>query len=272
MGSAIAGRLVAGGFPVLGFDIDPRKPGEPGVQRAASSREVADRCRCIVLAVLDTLQVEQVVDELLPAGAGRTLICTTTCEPAWIERLAARVAALGSALIEFPISGTSEQLRQGEAIGLLAGPQAAIDGARDLLAAICAKHFPVGATGNAGRAKLAVNLVLQLNRAALAEGLVFAERMGLDSRTLLALLRASPARSAVMDAKGEKMLRADYAPESRIAQTLKDARLMLAEAALHGQRLPLMEANAALLAAAADEDGERDSAAVIEAIRASRSA
>lgn len=271
MGSAIASCLVDGGFPVLGFDINPRKPGVPGVQRAASSREVADRCRCIVLAVLDTLQVEQVIDEMLPTGAGRTLICTTTCDPAWVERIAARTAGLGTALIEFPISGTSEQLRNGEAIGLLSGPRDAIDGARDVLAAICEKRFVVGATGDAGRAKLVVNLVLQLNRAALAEGLVFAEQMGLDSRALLALLRASPARSEVMDTKGDKMLRGDFSPESRIVQTLKDARLMLAEATRRGQRLPLMEANAILLAAAAHEDGERDSAAVIEAIRASRS-
>lgn len=272
MGSAIASRLVEAQFSVRGFDIDPDRLSRMealGVKPAASSREIADRCRCIVLAVFDTFQVEQVIEELLPAGAGRSLICTTTCDPERMERIAARTAGRGTALIEFPISGTSEQLRRGEALGLLGGPADAIDGARDVLAAICERRFPVGAAGNAGRAKLAVNLVLQLNRAALAEGLVLAERMGLDTRMLLALLRASPARSEVMDAKGDKMLRGDYAPESRIAQTLKDAQLMLAEAKRLGQRLPLMEANAVLLAAATREDGERDSAAVIEAIRAS---
>lgn len=272
MGGAIASRLIEARFSVFGFDTDSGKLVRMealGVKRAASSREIADRCRCIVLAVFDTLQVERVIDEILPAGVGRTLICATTCNPERMERIAARTAGCGTALIEFPISGTSEQLRSGEAIGLLGGLGDAIDGARDVLAAICEKRFPVGAAGNAGRAKLAVNLVLQLNRAALAEGLVFAERMGLDTRMLLELLRASPARSEVMDAKGDKMLRRDYAPESRIAQTLKDAQFMLAEAKRLGQRLPLMEANAALLAAATREDGERDSAAVIEAIRAS---
>jgi 3-hydroxyisobutyrate dehydrogenase-like beta-hydroxyacid dehydrogenase len=170
------------------------------------------------------------------------------------------------ALIEFPISGTSAQLRRGDAIGLLGGEPLAIEPVREVLSAICAQTFSFGPAGSAARAKLAVNLVLQLNRAALAEGLVFAERMGLDSRKLLTLLRASPSRSEVMDAKGDKMLDRDYAPESRIAQTLKDAELMLAEAKRRGQRLPLMEANALLLAAASQEDGERDSAAVMEAI------
>jgi L-threonate 2-dehydrogenase len=274
MGSAIAARLREAGFATVGFDIEPEKLSRAevlGVQRAGTVREIADRCGCIVLAVFDTSDVEQVIAELLPVAAGRTLVCTTTCDPERIERIAGRVTQAGISLVEFPISGTSAQLRRGEAIGLLGGSTDAIEGARDVLAAICAKHFSFGAVGSAARAKLAVNLVLQLNRAALAEGLVFAERMGLDSRKLLALLRASPARSEVMDAKGDKMLGRDYAPESRIAQTLKDAQLMLAEAKRRGQRLPLMEANAALLVAAAHEDGERDSAAVIEAIRASRS-
>ena len=274
MGSAIAARLREAGFATVGFDTEPEKLSRAevlGVQRAGAAREIADRCGCIVLAVFDTSDVEQVIAELLPVAAGRTLVCTTTCDPERIERIAGSVTQAGMSLVEFPIAGTSAQLRRGEAIGLLGGSADAIEGARDVLAAICAKHFSFGAVGSAARAKLAVNLVLQLNRAALAEGLVFAERMGLDSRKLLALLRASPARSEVMDAKGDKMLGRDYAPESRIAQTLKDAQLMLAEAKRRGQRLPLMEANAALLATAAREDGERDSAAVIEAIRASRS-
>jgi putative dehydrogenase len=274
MGSAIAVRLRDAGFAAVGFDIDREKLSRAaalGVQPAGSAREVAERCRRIVLAVFDTSQVEQVVSEVLSSAAGRTLICTTTCDPERIERIAGRLMQAGIGLVELPISGTSAQLRSGEAIALIAGSAAAIDAARDVLPAICAKSFSFGAVGSAARAKLAVNLVLQLNRAALAEGLVFGERMGIDPRKLLAFLRASPARSEVMDAKGEKMLGGDYAPESRIAQTLKDAQLMLEEAKRLGQRLPLMEANATLLAAAAREDGERDSASIIEAIRASKS-
>lgn len=271
MGGAIAARLLDARFDVLGFDIDPGKfAASGGVQRAGSLRDVADRCRCIVIAVYDTAQVGQVLDELLPAGGGRIYICTTTCDPAKLEAIAARVAQSGSTLVEFPISGTSAQLRSGEAIGMSGGPAEAISGIDGVLAAMCAKRFHVGKAGDAGRAKLAINLVLQVNRAALAEGLVFAERMGLDARSFFEVLRASPARSAVMDAKGDKMLRRDYTPESRIAQTLKDAQLMLAEANRLGQRLPLLEANAALLAAAVGADGERDSAAVIEAVRESR--
>jgi 3-hydroxyisobutyrate dehydrogenase-like beta-hydroxyacid dehydrogenase len=129
----------------------------------------------------------------------------------------------------------------------------------------------MGAPGNAARTKLAVNLVLQINRAALAEGIALAERMGLSAASYLEVLRSSPAYSSVMDAKGIKMLRGDYAPESRTAQTAKDARLIQDEALRLGQRLPMMEANAALLSAAMRVCGEdADPASIIEALRMQR--
>jgi 3-hydroxyisobutyrate dehydrogenase-like beta-hydroxyacid dehydrogenase len=79
----------------------------------------------------------------------------------------------------------------------------------------------------------------------------------------------SPAYSSVMDTKGQKVLRGDFSPESRVAQTLKDARVMLDQAARAGQRLPLTEVNAALLQAVIDlHRPDVDPAAVIAAIRA----
>jgi 3-hydroxyisobutyrate dehydrogenase-like beta-hydroxyacid dehydrogenase len=139
----------------------------------------------------------------------------------------------------------------------------------DLLNAICPRRIVVGKPGDAAKAKLAVNLVLQLNRAALAEGLAFAERMGLPASMSLQVMRKSAAYSAVMDSKGEKMVRGDYAPQSRLAQTLKDAQLILEEAERQHQVLPLMRANVALLSAAiAIAGAEADPAAIIEALRA----
>ena len=98
-----------------------------------------------------------------------------------------------------------------------------------------------------------------------------AARLGLDPAAFLKILSASPARSDVMGTKGEKMIQGDYSPQSHIAQTLKDARLILEEARRVGQPLPLMEINTALLAATVELGGpERDSSAVIEAIRVRR--
>lgn len=272
MGTAIAERLRLAGFALLGFDIDRVKAqrfAALGDEIAASAAEVALRCERSVLALYDTAQVALVLAQMETLGKAQIVLCVSTVIPQDIAALAARAAGHGVSVIEAPISGTSTQVRAGQGVGLLAGDGAAIEAAVDLLDAICPKRFRVGAPGDAARTKLAVNLVLQLNRAALAEGMVFAEHMGLPAPAFLDVLRGSPAYSSVMDAKGQKMLRGDFSPESRVAQTLKDARLMLDQAARAGQRLPLTEVNAALLQAVIDLHGpEVDPAAVIDAIRA----
>ena len=125
-----------------------------------------------------------------------------------------------------------------------------------------------GDIGDASRTKLAINLILQNNRAALAEGIVFAERLGLDGHAFLAAARQSAAYARVMDSKGEKMLARDFRPQSHISQTLRDAEMILEEAKHHGLELSVTTAQTGLLRAAIALEGpDSDSAAVIEAIR-----
>ena len=119
-----------------------------------------------------------------------------------------------------------------------------------------ARHH-IGDVGDGGRAKLAVNLILGLNRLALAEGLVFAERLGLDPAAFLQVARTSAAYSQVMDTKGHKMVAGDFSPEGRVRQTLKDVHLMLEQARVRGQRLPALEVHENVLAACV-RHGEQD--------------
>jgi 3-hydroxyisobutyrate dehydrogenase-like beta-hydroxyacid dehydrogenase len=156
----------------------------------------------------------------------------------------------------------------GEGVGLIAGAPDAIAQAHDLFATICPRWHHIGAVGDAGRAKLAVNLILGLNRLALAEGLVFAQRMGLDADAFLKVVRGSAAYSQVMDTKGPKMLARDFSPEGRAEQTLKDVKLMQAEASRLGQPLPLLDVHQRMLEACiAHGEGMLDSSVVIEQVR-----
>jgi 3-hydroxyisobutyrate dehydrogenase-like beta-hydroxyacid dehydrogenase len=273
IGSALVERLIGAKLSLIGFDIEAVRCDElraSGGLVANSVCELAGRCPTILVAVYSGEQVEALFADI-ENGAGPArpvVICTTTCVPDAIIRLARRAASAGIPLVEAPISGTSAELRDGTATGLLAGEAGAIDSVSALMDILCPRSLRVGAIGDASRTKLAINLILQNNRAALAEGIAFAERLGLDGRTFLAAARASAAYSAVMDTKGEKMLTRDYQPQSHIAQTLKDAELILAEAKRLGLRLPLTAAQAELLRAAMALEGPAsDSAAVIEAIR-----
>ena len=112
--------------------------------------------------------------------------------------------------------------------------------------------------------KLVTNLVLGLNRAALAEGLVFAQQLDLDLTQALDVMRRSMAYSRIMDTKGEKMITQDFTPQAKLSQHLKDVRLMLAASSIP---LPLSETHRQLLEKAeALGFGDADNSAVIKAI------
>ena len=270
MGEVYARRLVAAGFTVIGFDVDPAKSARLanlGAQ-AGTLADIAQKCEPIVVAVFNTEQVEDVVERaLIPAAAGKIVLVTSTCDP---DRIAALGARVGDKLrfLETPVSGTSEQVRQGDGVGLIGGDQKIAADAAPVLDALFAKSFHIGKIGDGGRAKLAINLILGLNRLALAEGLVFASRLGLDPAAFLDVARRSAAASQVMDTKGPKMIGGDFAPEGRVRQTLKDTHLMLDQARKAGQQLPLLQIHADVLQACVRHgDSEQDNSIVIEEIR-----
>ena len=270
MGEAYAARLIAAGFGVIGFDIDAARM-KRLIQiggHAGSAAEIARQCDPIVIAVFSTDQVVHVVEHaLLPAAAGKIVICTSTCDPDRIAALGARVAR-NIRFLEVPVSGTSAQVRQGDGVGLIGGDMETAQIAASVLDALFPKRFHIGKVGDGGRTKLAINLILGLNRLALAEGLVFASRLGLDAAVFLQVARASAAASQVMDTKGPKMVASDFAPEGRIRQTLKDAQLMMDQARKIGQELPLLKVHAAVLEACVRHgESEQDNSIVIEEIR-----
>jgi 3-hydroxyisobutyrate dehydrogenase-like beta-hydroxyacid dehydrogenase len=275
MGEVFARRLVGAGLGVVGFDIDPAKAArlrEFGAQAAGSIADLVRAARVIVLAVFNTDQVEQVVErEILPLlgkESGKIVLCTSTCDPDRVAALAARVIPQGLRFLETPVSGTSEQVRQGDGVGLIGGDAAVAAEVDDVLQVLFPKRFHVGTAGDGGRTKLAVNLILGLNRLALAEGLVFATRLGLEPAAFLKVAQASAAYSQVMETKGAKMIARDFRPEGRARQTLKDVHLMLDQAKKIGQPLPLLAVHCDVLEACVrNGEAELDNSVIVEEIR-----
>jgi 3-hydroxyisobutyrate dehydrogenase-like beta-hydroxyacid dehydrogenase len=278
VGTALARRLLGAGFAVAGYDVEEAKRArlvELGGRAASSVTELARECKRIVVAVFNTDQVEDVVEgghgvlaAMASAPGPRIVLNVTTSDPERVAALAARVAPRALTLLEVPMSGTSEQIARGDGVGLIGGEREACDAAADILDAICPKRYFVGAAGNGGKTKLAVNLILGLNRAALAEGLVFAERLGLDPRAFLEVARGSAAYSQIMDVKGDKMVNGDFAAHGKVTQSLKDVHLMLDYAKRAQQVLPLTLVSASLLNGCVDHgEGDWDNCAVIREIR-----
>jgi len=226
--------------------------------------EVARQCEIIVLCVFTTDQVEEVIEGAggiaeIAVSTPRIVICTSTCDPDRLAALAPRVEPRGVRFLEVPISGTSRQVAEGDGVGLIGGDRAVMESASPVLDAICPRRFHLGAVGN---------------RAAMAEGFAFAERLGLDTASFLEVAKASACHSQVMDVKGHMMARREFDKvQGRVDQTLKDFRLMLDQGRKAGQALPFATVYVHML-----EDCVRhgeaawDNAAILEAVRRRRSA
>ena len=129
-----------------------------------------------MLAVFNTTQVEEVIEGgggLLsvapPAGETRVIVNLSTCEPERIVALSRRIQQVVT-FVEMPVSGTSNQIAKGEGVGLIGGQPEAIASVDKVLAVICPRRYELGGIGSGAKAKLAVNLILGLNRAAMARG------------------------------------------------------------------------------------------------------
>jgi 3-hydroxyisobutyrate dehydrogenase len=275
MGEVYAQRLLDAKIPVTGFDIDAARRSRLaliGGKPAESIAALAKSARCFIIAVFNTEQVEDVVENhLLPAlgeGSNAIVLCMSTVDPDRVAALAARVIPRGIRYLDVPVSGTSDQVRRGDGVALIGGDMAIAEDVTDVLDALFVRRFHVGKVGDGGRAKLAVNLILGLNRLALAEGLVFAERLGLNPAAFLEVARGSASYSQVMETKGPKMVRDDFSPEGRVKQTLKDAHLMLEQGAAVGQKLSALEVHVDVLEACVRAgEAELDNSAIVKEVR-----
>jgi 3-hydroxyisobutyrate dehydrogenase-like beta-hydroxyacid dehydrogenase len=276
IGTSLAQRLLQAGFPVAGYDIaaDRRDHlARLGGIACASAKEVGERCRQIVLAVFNTDQVESVLESAEGACLcnEHLVICTSTCDPDRIEALAARVAKHGIRFLEAPLSGNSDQIAKGNGIALVAGERSAMQEAASVLNALCKQSHFLGPAGSGGRAKLAVNLVGGLNRAVMAEGLAFAEAMGLELASFLEVLKSSAAYSRAMDTRGMKMVTGDFTPHAWLTQSLKDFNLMHEIAGRVGQQLPLATLYTELVESCiAHGEGPLDNSVVMQEMRRRR--
>jgi 3-hydroxyisobutyrate dehydrogenase-like beta-hydroxyacid dehydrogenase len=270
LGSALAERFLRARFAVSGHDLSPERRAaleQVGGRAAGSATDVARDCDVLVLSLPNSDVVADVmrsVREVLTRG--QLVIDTTTGEPEASAALGAELAGRGVDFLDATVAGSSQQAREAQAIVMAGGEQATFDKARDVLAAFARQSFYVGPWGSGARMKLVVNLVLGLHRAVLAEGLMLARSMDLDPLAALAILKASPAYSTVMDTKGAKMLSGDFEPQARLSQHLKDVRLILAAGQRTGALLPLSNVHRALLEQAeAMGLGELDNSAIIRA-------
>lgn len=270
MGSAMAGRWLAAGHRVIGWDLEPLRVEAlraHGVEPAGGAAAVVAACPRVVLSLPTYAASAEVVGQA--AGAwrpGQLVLDTTTGDPDQAEALGLELGRLGVDYLDATVSGSSAQVSAGEVTVMVGGPPEGFARGRDLLDAFARRVAHLGPCGSGSKLKLVSNLVLGLNRAALAEGLALAGALGLDPDATLGVLRDSMAYARIMDTKGPKMVAGDFTPQARLSQHRKDVGLILAAAERAGLDLPLSRAHDGLLSRAEDAGlGELDNSAILRA-------
>jgi len=271
LGSSVASRLLKRDFEVKGYDTRPEQIKAlcaQGLIAARSIAEVAADTDAVftILPSLESVETTMIgtggLIEIAPPNC--TLIQMSTISPELTRRLGAAAAVKGLGFLDAPVSGTSTMVGRGDCAIFLAGDRARADACRPIFDAIAKKTVYVGDMGMASLAKLATNLLVGLNTAALAEAFVLAAKGGLAPAALLEILKDSAADSKMLEIRGPLMASHRFDPQMKIALFLKDFKLMLEEGLRLGVPLPLTSITQQLAtAAAAAGRGEEDLAAII---------
>jgi 3-hydroxyisobutyrate dehydrogenase-like beta-hydroxyacid dehydrogenase len=195
MGGRITRRIVAGGYPVLGFDVDPARAAEAGASAASSPAAVAEGADTVLLSLPDSPVVEAVIlgDDGILGGArpGQVVVDLSTSSPSSTVELYRRLGELGVEFVDAGISGGAAAAEQGTLTIMAGGSEDALDRVRPILDTFSERIFHMGASGAGHTAKLLNNFLNGVSLAATAEVMVAARKAGLELHTFLDVLNNS---------------------------------------------------------------------------------
>jgi 3-hydroxyisobutyrate dehydrogenase-like beta-hydroxyacid dehydrogenase len=248
MGRPMALNLVEHGVPLVVHDIDPAKV-EPLRARGATVVDSPERVGAAsersICMVETTAQAEAVIagerGVIRTARPGHIVICMSTIDPLAARRLGETLAARGIAMLDAPVSGGTERAATGELSIIAGGEAATFEACRDLFQAMGTHLFHVGPLGAGLAMKLVNNMLIQVNRVAVAEALVLGVKAGLDPRAIYDVIRVSTGTSFAFETGVPRILARDFSPGGTVDISYKDQELETAFAKQLG--VPLLLAN-----------------------------
>jgi len=273
MGSALSAHLLAAGYQVIGYDIDPARLAAHAARggTAAASSAGAARADVVVTSLPTAAALLDVAAGAggLAAGArpGLVVIETSTL-PVTVKRQARdALAGRGAVLLDCPLSGTGGQALNKDVVAYLSGPEEAKARALPVLRAFARGVHDVGEFGNGSAVKLIANLLVAIHNVAAAEALVLAERAGLDLAAVLAAVADGAGSSDMFEVRGPAMAAADYSgPGVTTTVFDKDLQIIAAFARETGTPTPLFTLATSFYAAALAQGHADDDTACVHAV------
>ncbi|MDD5298315.1 MAG: NAD(P)-dependent oxidoreductase [Rhodocyclaceae bacterium] len=246
MGRPMILNLLAGGFEVY-FHARRPEAAAPlvaaGAVACASPAEVARNAQIVFTIVTTGEDVEQVVfgAEGLAQGfsSGSVLVDMSTIPPGTARSIAARLAEMGVAMLDAPVSGGEVGAKAGTLAIMAGGAAEVLERVRPLLLSMGKTVVHIGGNGAGQVAKACNQMIMVAAIEACAEAFALAEKSGVDGARVLAALKGGSAGSRVLEVMGERMVKRDFAAGIEARLHHKDFRIVLNEAHALGTPLPV---------------------------------
>jgi len=273
MGAPMAGHLMKAGHQLYVYTVG-KVPAEISASNATictSSRGVAERADIVIVMVPDTPDVAKVLfaDDGVAGGLskGKVVVDMSSISPIDTKEFAKKINALGCDYLDAPVSGGEVGAKAASLTIMVGGPQATFDRVKPLFELMGKNITLVGGNGDGQTCKVANQIIVALNIAAVGEALLFASKAGADPAKVRQALMGGFAASRILEVHGERMVKRTFAPGFRIGLHQKDLNLALAGARTLGVALPQTAGAAQLMqACAANGMQDLDHSALVRAL------
>ena len=271
MGSPMAKHLLDAGHALFVRTRSKVSAELAGATVCASPAEVARAADIVFLMLPDTPDVEKVLfaDDGVAHGlsAGKTVVDMSSISPIDTKAFAQKINALGCEYLDAPVSGGEVGAKAGSLTIMVGGAPATFDKVKPLFELMGKNITLVGGNGDGQTTKVANQIIVALNIAAVGEALLFASKAGADPEKVRSALMGGFASSRVLEVHGERMIKRTFNPGFRIALHQKDLGLALAGAKAIGVSLPQTASAAQLMQACASNGwGQLDHSALVKSL------
>ncbi|MCI8518397.1 MAG: 2-hydroxy-3-oxopropionate reductase [Hungatella sp.] len=229
MGRPMSKNLVKAGHELVVFDFNKEAVADLvscGAEEAANGKEVAQKCDVVITMVPNSPHVRAAVlgenGVAEGAHAGSVVIDMSSIDPTESKAIGGELAKMGIDMLDAPVSGGEPKAIDGTLSVMVGGKKELFDKYYDLLMVMAGSVVYVGELGAGNVAKLANQIVVAVNIAAVSEALTFAKKAGADPELVYQAIRGGLAGSTVMDAKAPMMLDRNFKPGFRIELHIKD--------------------------------------------------
>ncbi len=229
MGKPMSKNLVKAGHELVVCDFNQQAVDEltaMGAKGVKNGAQVASECEVIITMVPNSPHVRAAVfgegGIAETAKPGTVLIDMSSIDPVESKKIGAELAEKGIDMLDAPVSGGEPKAIDGTLSVMVGGKKELFDRYYDMLMVMAGSVVYVGELGSGNVAKLANQIIVAVNIAAVSEALTFAKKAGTDPELVYQAIRGGLAGSTVMDAKAPMMLSGNYNPGFRIELHIKD--------------------------------------------------